>query len=58
MGQQNIFGEFPAPEAAYALKGEDSITASALKKASSAHIVSPFLICGRMSDRIRAPLLN
>jgi hypothetical protein len=33
MGQQNIFGEFPAPETAYALKGEDSITASALKKA-------------------------
>jgi len=33
MGQQNIFGEFPSPEAAYALKGEGSITASALKKA-------------------------
>lgn len=33
MGQQNIFGEFPSPEATYALKGEGSITASALKKA-------------------------
>jgi hypothetical protein len=33
MGQQNIFGEFPTPESAYALKGEGSITVSALKKA-------------------------
>jgi gas vesicle protein len=33
MGQQNIFGEFPAPEVEYQLKGEGSITASALNKA-------------------------
>ncbi len=33
MAQQNIFGEFPAPEVEYHLKGEGSITMSALKKA-------------------------
>jgi len=33
MGQQNIFGEFPAPEVEYPLKGEGSITISNLTKA-------------------------
>jgi hypothetical protein len=34
MGQQNIFGEFPAPEFTYPLEGEGTITASALSKAA------------------------
>ncbi len=33
MGQQNIFGEFPTPEVEYRLKGEGSITVSALEQA-------------------------
>lgn len=33
MGQPNLFGELPPPEVEYPLKGEGSITASALKKA-------------------------
>ena len=33
MAQQNIFGEFPAPEFEYQLKGEGSITVNALQKA-------------------------
>jgi hypothetical protein len=33
MAQHNIFGEFPAPEVEYRLKGEGSITVSALEKA-------------------------
>jgi hypothetical protein len=33
MGQPNLFGEFPAPEVEYPLRGEGSITASALKNA-------------------------
>ena len=35
MGQPNIFGEFPAPDVEYHLKGEGSITATALTKADS-----------------------